>query len=98
MRWFEATNFNHRFNVLCIRKKEKTMKKKLASLIVMVAVLVSMLSTTVFADTESSKNQLETIKTQMEQTSDYLANLLAEEYSTPMDPKDIIDELSSDLF
>ena len=74
------------------------MKKKLASLIVMVAVLVSMLSTTVFADTESSKNQLETIKTQMEQTSDYLANLLAEEYSTPMDPKDIIDELSSDLF
>jgi len=74
------------------------MKKKLASLIVMVAVLVSMLSTTVFADTESSKNQLETIKTQMEQTADYLANHLVEKYRTPMDSKEIIDDLSSTLF
>ncbi len=75
------------------------MKKKLASLIVMVAVLVSMLSTTVFADTESSKKQLETIKTQMEQTADYLAdNYAVKIQNNGYDCFKILQILGNDLF
>jgi len=58
------------------------MKKKLASLIVVVALLVSMLSTTVFADTESSKKQLDTIKSQMQETAEYLANIYVQDIAS----------------
>ncbi|MCR5083351.1 MAG: sortase B protein-sorting domain-containing protein [Parasporobacterium sp.] len=55
------------------------MKKKITSFIIMLAVLVSMLSTTVFADTESSKTQLETIKSQMQQTADFILDSYIDE-------------------
>ena len=75
------------------------MKKKIMSFIIMVAVLVSMLSTTVFADTESSKTQLETIKSQMQQTADYLADYYADQIKNNVyDSSDIVDNLSACMF
>ena len=75
------------------------MKKKITSFIIMLAVLVSMLSTTVFADTESSKTQLETIKSQMQQTADYLMDYYANQINTgAFDRFNIAEEISEDLF
>ena len=75
------------------------MKKKITSFIIMLAVLVSMLSTTVFADTESSKTQLETIKSQMQQTADYLADYYADQIKNNVyDSSDIVDNLSACMF
>ena len=75
------------------------MKKKITSFIIMLAVLVSMLSTTVFADTESSKTQLETIKSQMQQTADYLMDYFANQINIgAFDRFDIAEEISEDLF
>ncbi len=75
------------------------MKKKIMSFIIMLAVLVSMLSTTVFADTESSKTQLETIKSQMQQTADYLADYYADQIKNNVyDSSDIVDNLSACMF